>query len=240
MGRRGGAYDQRSGCLPRGERVIDGIVQAVESAMGSPWIYLGLLAIAAIDAFFPVVPSETLVISAGVFAASNASPNLLLVILSSAAGAFIGDHISYFIGRFGGGRLLARASEGSRSRKSFDWAARTLYKRGGLILVIARYVPGGRTATTLTCGTVGYPLRRFAFFDAIAALSWATYAAVIGYLGGRAFEDDPLRGLLTGFAIAIGITVLVEVTRYVRGRRTRSAVEPEVPPAAIVQRENEP
>jgi membrane protein DedA with SNARE-associated domain len=207
--------------------------------MGSPWIYLGLLAIAAIDAFFPVVPSETLVISAGVFAASNGEPNLLLIILSSAAGAFIGDHISYFIGRFGGARLLARADEGSRSRRMFDWAALTLYQRGGLILVIARYIPGGRTATTLTCGTVGYPLRKFSFFDAIAALSWGSYAALIGYVGGRAFEDDPLRGLLTGFAIAIGITVAVEVTRYVRERRARSAAVPDARPAAVGRPEHE-
>ena len=231
--------------------MIDAIVGAIEGAMGSPWIYLGLLAIAAIDAFFPVVPSETLVISAGVFAASNADPNLLLVIFSSAVGAFIGDHISYFIGRFGGARLLARADEDSRSRKMFDWAARTLYKRGGLILVIARYIPGGRTATTLTCGTIGYPLRKFSFFDAIAALSWGAYAALIGYAGGRAFEDDPVRGLLTGFAIAIAITVAVEVTRYVRERRARSAAQPNAasdaepnaapnaaPPAAVGHHEN--
>jgi membrane-associated protein len=218
--------------------VFDGIVDAVESAMGSPWIYLALFAIAAIDAFFPVVPSETLVISAGVFAASNADPNLLLVILSSAAGAFVGDHISYFIGRYGGSRLLARSAQDSRSRKMFDWASRTLYKRGGLILVIARYIPGGRTATTLTCGTIGYPLRKFTFFDAIAALSWGTYAAMIGYLGGKAFEDDPLRGLLTGFAIAIGITVLVELVRFVRERRSRQVDRPEEP-AAVAPVESE-
>ncbi|HEU4540558.1 MAG TPA: DedA family protein [Jiangellaceae bacterium] len=219
--------------------MIDGIVEAAENAMGSPWIYVALLAIAAIDAFFPVVPSETLVISAGVFAASNASPNLLLVIVSSAAGAFIGDHISYFIGRFGGARLLTRAGEGSRSRRMFDWASRTLYKRGGLILVIARYIPGGRTATTMTCGTVGYPLRRFTFFDGIAALSWGAYAAVIGYAGGQAFEDDPVRGLLTGFGIAIGITVAVEVVRYLRERRSRASDVDHLPSADVVPAESD-
>src|ERR671918_1174818 len=92
---------------PKLEPMADAITELVEGAMGSPWVYLALLAFAAIDAFFPVVPSETLVISAGVFAASNPDPNLLFVILSSAAGAFIGDHISYFIGRYGGSRLLA-------------------------------------------------------------------------------------------------------------------------------------
>ena len=219
--------------------MIDGIVEAAENAMGSPWIYLALLTFATLDAFFPVVPSETLVISAGVFAATSADPNLLLVILSSAAGAFIGDHISYFIGRHGGARLVARAGAESRSRRAFNWAARTLYKRGGLILVIARYIPGGRTATTLTCGTVGYPLKKFTFFEAIAALSWGTYAATIGYLGGQAFEDEPLLGLATGLVIAIGITVAVELVRYVRERRSRESADEAVPPGEVVPAESE-
>lgn len=219
--------------------MIDGIVEAAENAMGSPWIYLALLAFAAIDAFFPVVPSETLVISAGVFAATSADPNLMLVILSSAAGAFMGDHISYFIGRYGGARLVARAGAESRSRKAFDWAARTLYKRGGLILVIARYVPFGRTATTLTCGTVRYPLKKFTFFDAIAAISWGAYAAMIGYVGGQAFEDEPLLGLATGLAIAIGITFAVELIRYVRERRSRLSTGQAVERAEVVPAESD-
>ena len=53
------------------------ITDMVEGAMGSPWIYLALCAFAAIDGFFPLVPSESLVVSAGVFAATG-EPNLSL------------------------------------------------------------------------------------------------------------------------------------------------------------------
>jgi membrane protein DedA with SNARE-associated domain len=90
--------------------------------------------------------------------------------------------------------------------------------------VIARYIPGGRTAATLTAGTVGYPLRRFTFFDAIAASSWATYSALIGFVGGASFEDDPLKGLVFGLGIAFGISVAVEVVRAVRRRTGRGRV----------------
>lgn len=195
----------------------------VTELMSSPWVYAALFAIAAIDAFFPVVPSETLVISAGVFAASQGEPSLVLVIAAAAAGAFVGDHISYTIGRFGGTRLRDRSKPGSKSRAAFDWAAATLERRGGLILVVARYIPGGRTAATLTAGTTRFPLRRFSFFDAIAALSWGIYSGFIGYLGGRAFEDDPFRGLITGLGIAIGITVIVELVRHRLRKRNENA-----------------
>lgn len=201
--------------------MFDGIIETAEGVMGSPWIYLVLFAIAAIDAFFPVVPSETLVITAGVFAATNGEPNTILVVMVASLGAFVGDHISYTIGRLGGVRLLALTAEASRSRKATGWAARALAQRGGLILVVARYIPGGRTAVTLTCGTTRFPLRTFSFFDSIAALSWGTYSTLIGYFGGRAFEGDPLHGLLTGLGIAITITVIVELVRHGRAKRSR-------------------
>ena len=66
--------------------MADRITELVEHAVGSPWVYLALFAFAAIDAFFPIVPSESLVISAGVFAASGSEPDLIPIILSAAAG----------------------------------------------------------------------------------------------------------------------------------------------------------
>ena len=43
----------------------------VEQAMSSPWLYAALFGLALLDGFFPVVPAETAVITAGVFAASR-------------------------------------------------------------------------------------------------------------------------------------------------------------------------
>nr|WP_202889865.1 DedA family protein [Actinopolymorpha rutila] len=189
--------------------------------MSSPWIYLALFLLAATDAFLPAVPSESVVITAGVFAAASGSPNLALVVLAAAAGAFAGDHISYAIGRGAGGRLLARARPGSRQRRAFDRAADALAERGGLVLVVARYVPGGRTAVTVTMGALGYPRRRFTHFDVLAALSWAVYSVLVGYVGGMAFENDPIKGVVLGVGLALGVTALVEAGRYVRRRRVR-------------------
>ncbi|TDD59363.1 DedA family protein, partial [Actinomadura rubrisoli] len=74
----------------------------LHTAVTSPWFYLALFAVAAIDGFFPVVPSESMVITGGVYAASG-RPNLALVVVLAALGAFIGDHVAYFIGRGSGG-----------------------------------------------------------------------------------------------------------------------------------------
>ncbi len=202
--------------------MADAITELVEGAMGSPWVYVALCAFAAIDAFFPIVPSESLVVTAGVFAASG-EPNLAGVIVVAALGAFAGDHISYMFGRTAGGKVLRRAQPGSRKAAAFERGGKLLADRGGTILIVCRYIPGARTAVTLTAGAVRYPLRSFSFFDGIAASSWAAYSALIGYIGGAAFEDAPFKGLALGLGSALTVTLLVEVIRHRRGRRLAGA-----------------
>ncbi|TMR92005.1 DedA family protein [Nonomuraea basaltis] len=197
------------------------MLDLVQQVMSSPWLYAALFALAVLDGFFPIVPAETSVITAAVFAASGET-NLALIIVVAALGAFAGDHISYLIGNKSAGRL--------RNKKAFIWARGALEERGGLVLVVARYIPGGRTATTLTMGAVRHPLRSFTFFDAIAASSWAVYSALIGFFGGMAFENDPIKGLLLGLGIAVSITVVVELVRWLRKRRAIQ-VSPERLPA---------
>jgi membrane-associated protein len=219
---------------------VDGsIIDLVNNAMSSPWIYLALFLLAALDSFLPLVPSETAVITAGVFAATG-KPQVLLVIAVAAVGAFAGDHVSYLVGRYAGGRWGRRrqarrearaprravSRAGGRRHAAVDWATRALGRRGGLVLIVARYIPGGRTAVTLATGAAGYPLRLFSSFDAIGALTWAIYCTMIGYLGGQAFQDNPIRGLLLGLGVALTITVLVEVVSRLVRRYRRRGVEP--------------
>jgi membrane protein DedA with SNARE-associated domain len=208
--------------------VTDAALQWLEQAMGSPWIYLALFALAALDAVLPVVPSETAVVTAGVFAATG-HPDLVAVVAVAAAGAVAGDHLSYWAGRRWGAGLLGG---GLRRRAALARAGRALGTRGPTVLVVARYVPGGRTATTLVMGAVAYPLRVFSAVDALAGLSWSAYSAGIGYLGGAAFADDPLLGVAVGVGVAVGLGVAVEAASWLRGRRAAatdgSAVAPQL------------
>jgi len=164
-------------------------------------------------------------VMAGVFAATG-EPNLYAVIAVAAAGAFVGDHISYAFGRGAGGRLMDRAKPGTKRHKIVVWSRNALEERGGLVLVVARYVPGGRTAVTLTMGAVRYPLRHFTFFAALAATSWATYCSLVGYIGGKAFEDNPLKGVALGIGLALTLTLIVEIVRH--RRRVRRRPEPQL------------
>jgi membrane-associated protein len=207
----------------------DAVLHFTEELMQSWWIYLALWGFAALDGFLPAIPSETLVVTAGVFAATG-EPNLYGVVVAAAVGAFVGDHVSYALGRGAGGRLLDRLKPGTKRHAMRLWAQKALTERGGLVLVVARYIPGGRTAVTLTMGSVRYPPRKFSFFAALAAVSWGLYCALVGYIGGKAFEDNPLKGVILGIGLALAVTLIVEVVRHrLRKRREAQAqVEPQL------------
>ena len=206
------------------------LLDLVTHAMTSPWLYPAIFALAIADALVAVMPSETAVITAGVFATTG-GPNLVLVVVVAAAGAMIGDHLSYGLGHRYGSRLLDRLPEQGRQRKAFIWAENALLQRGGTALIVARYVPGGRTAVTLTTGAIRFPLWTFVRYDALAAISWALYCALVGFVGGAAFEQNPLLGVLVGVSLALGLALGVELVRAARGRRgtLKDAAGPEEP-----------
>ena len=201
--------------------MTDALLSLVESVVLSPWLYALLFALAAVDGFFPLVPSETSVITAGVFAAAG-DPSLPLVVVAAALGAFAGDQIAYAVGRRTGPRFLARARQGTRRGAAIERAQRALDVRGGVIIVAARYFPGARTAVSMTAGAVRYEWRRFARFGVVAAVTWATYSALVGFLGGVAFERNVVMGLLLGLALAAALAAVAELARHLLRRREPS------------------
>jgi membrane-associated protein len=188
-----------------------------ELVSGSPWTYAFLFAVCALDVIFPLVPSETSVILAGVLSASG---DLLLafVIVLSAGGAIVGDNVAYWIGRTVGHRLVERFFSGER-RKRIEWAQEQIEERGGYLIVVGRFIPGGRTAVTLASGLLEMRWRRFIAFDVAAGLLWALYASLLGYVGGRTFEENPLKGFALAFAVALLVAGAVEAYRWFRRRR---------------------
>lgn len=203
--------------------VFNQFLHLVSDASG--WAYAIILALSLLDAILPVVPSEVSVITAGVVA-STGGLNLPLVILAAALGAFLGDNAAYLIGYHLGPRARQRFFRGKRSQKSFDWAERQLTTRGGELIAVARFIPGGRTAVTLSAGTLRYPWRRFVVFDVIAAVIWASYAALLGYFGGQAFEGAAWKGLIVALITGCALTGVIEVVRWFLKRRSKGREAP--------------
>jgi len=197
----------------------------------SNWSYLAIFGVALLDAFFPLVPSESVVILAGALAGSGEGLNVFLIILVAWAGAVAGDNISYGIGKWAGERSVKRLFRSEKAHAGFDWAERQLEERGSYIILIARFIPFGRTAVTFTAGyTKGLPWHRFFRYDLVAGGVWATYATMLGYIGGKQFEEQPWKGILVGLGIAFAVAFLIELVRKWREKKAppeHAAPDPE-------------
>lgn len=194
---------------------MDAVLDLAESLMSSPWLLALIIALTLFDSVVPILPAETVVITAGAYAATG-SPDALLVILAAWCGAIIGDLLAHQLGR-GAGPLTGRMRRRGPSRALLHWAEHGLQRRGGLLIIAARFIPGGRTATSITSGAVGYPRWRFLVFCTIASLAWAVYSTGIGMAGGLAFRDQPLVGVAIGVGLALSVGAAIEL---VRRRRT--------------------
>jgi membrane protein DedA with SNARE-associated domain len=191
----------------------------VDSALS----YLIAVLIPALDAVLPVLPGETAVIALGVATAGSADPRIALLIACAAAGAFLGDNLCYLLGRRFGPRVQRRFFTTQRGAQARAWAERSLERFGTQLIIVCRFVPGGRTAVTLTCGLVGYPRRRFTVATAVAGAIWALYAFFIGRIGGRAFEDNMWAGLAIALGASVAISAAIEGGRRLAAWAVRRA-----------------
>ena len=135
-----------------------------------------------------------------------------------------GSDLAYLIGWRFGEPVTRRFFSSEKSRQRLAWAERQLNERGGQLILVARFIPGGRTVVTLSAGLLRYPWRRFFAFDTVAALIWALYATALGYFGGRAFENAAWKGLLLALGTGFAVGGIVEAIRWLlRRRRGQSA-----------------
>ncbi|HEY1823908.1 MAG TPA: DedA family protein [Trebonia sp.] len=191
--------------------------------VGSLISYLIAFVLPCLDAILPVLPSETVIIAFGVATAGSTDPRIFLLVLCAAIGAWAGDNLSYVIGwRFGPWATRRFFAPGSKGAARRDWAERSLSRFGMGLIIVCRFIPGGRTAVTLCCGLVRYDWRRFAVATAVAAVVWAAYAFLAGRIGGKAFEHQPLAGFAVAFGGALAVSGLVEVIRRIIAWRNKT------------------
>jgi membrane-associated protein len=187
----------------------------------------------AADVLLPLIPSETIVITASVLAAQG---DLLIwgIVPMVAVGAFLGDNVSYFLGRKVGDPIADRLFDDDEGQARLTWAEEALRRRGAILIGVGRFIPGGRTATTFAAGTLEMPYRQFAVADAFAAVIWAVYVSMLGYLGGETFKDSLWLPLATSFAAAMLVGLGFEIWRRIQERRGKDILGDELPEEATV------
>jgi membrane protein DedA with SNARE-associated domain len=194
---------------------------------GSAITYLVVLVAAGLDVLFPLIPSETIVLTAAILAAQG---DLLIFVLvpAVALGAFLGDNACYWLGRRIGDPIARRLFQGEKGRARLEWAEQALRRRGALLIAVGRFIPGGRTATTFAAGTLEMPYRSFLVADALAACLWSIYICALGYLGGETFKDSLWLPLASSLAVATAVGLGFEAWRRIQRRRGKDLLGDEL------------
>lgn len=195
----------------------------------SPLTYVIVLLMAAVDVLLPILPAEATVTAAAVLAGQG-QLSIAWVMLAAGLGAFIGDNVAYWIGRTAGRPVVERVLRGDRRR--LESVAAQFHRRGGLFIIVGRFIPGGRTAVSVGAGVVRFSWPRFLLFDALAAVVWAVQAGLPGYIGGTLVKGSPWVALLLGFALSAllagGIALAERWWSARRGRPDAPVVRPSV------------
>jgi membrane-associated protein len=208
------------------------LIAGYGALLHSMWVLPLLIAMIAADAPFPVLPSETLLMSASAMAFAEQNAAIVVALFVAALiGSAAGDMITFLLGRTSH-RLLSRSFEARCSLSG--WVNRHLHLRPGVALIGARFVPGGRLVSTAAAGRYGLPLRRFLPWSLASSVAWSLYMLAVGLLLGPLTGGSPLLSLVAGAVMAALTAGLFGVARRVQGRRRSPATRMVPAPLASV------
>ena len=134
--------------------------------------YVGLAGVMLVENVVPPVPSELVLPMVGL----QVSAGQLLfwaAALAATAGSVLGAWLLYGVGRLGGRPLVRRLPRFlGLTETRLDRTERWFARRGDAIVLLARLVPGLRSAVSVPAGTLRMPVGRFLLFTAIGSLAW--------------------------------------------------------------------
>lgn len=198
-----GILDQVLGAAPWVVLVVVGLVVFVEDAL-----FVGFL-----------VPGETAAVLGGV-AAQMGHVTLAAVMVTVVAAAIAGDTVGYEVGRHAGPRILQLRAL-VRRRARVDGARDFLARRGGMAVLLGRWVAFFRAVMPALAGASRMPYRTFLRFNAVGGLIWGVVVVTAGYLAGSSYARVEKAVGRDGALIAAAAVLVAVAVWTLRERRAR-------------------
>lgn len=163
------------------------------------------------------LPGDSLLITAGIFAAADVIP-LRWLLLPVMLCAIVGDQIGYWIGRSAGAALYKREDSFFFRRSHLQRAHDFYEKYGGRAVILARFVPIVRTFCPPVAGAARMPYGRYVMFDIFGGIFWVGAMILGGYSLGRSV---PNIGKYIHYVIAVVavVSILPAVIGILKSRK---------------------
>ncbi len=162
------------------------------------------------------LPGDSLLVTAGIFAASGALNIWTLNIVVSLA-AIVGDTVGYTIGARTGPKIFTREDSLFFHRKHLLHAKEFYEKYGGFTIFIARFVPIVRTFAPVVAGVGGMQYRRFVAYNVCGGIFWVMTTTLTGYFLGMMIPNIQER-IHVVIVIVIFLSLLPIIIKFARER----------------------
>jgi membrane-associated protein len=174
-------------------------------------------------------PGDSLLFAAGV-AASSVGENYLggaalspvPLFIGTGLAAIIGSQVGYFFGAKFGPKLFDRPDGRFFTRARVESTEKWLLRYGvGKTVFIARFTPFARTLINPVIGTIGYPAKKFFFWNLVSGLVWTQGIVGLGYVLGNMSDGEVNGYLLPLVGAALWLTLIPVLYEMYRERKFR-------------------
>ena len=166
------------------------------------------------------LPGDSLLVTAGIFAASaNAPINIAVLIPLLCLAAILGNNTGYWFGRKTGPRLFGREDSRLFKKKHLDQTREFYARHGSKTIILARFMPFVRTFAPIVAGIAEMPYKTFEVFDIIGGIGWITSMLLIGYTLSSRFPS--IAKNIDKLVLVIAIVSVIPMFVHAIGERRR-------------------
>ena len=134
--------------------------------------------------FTPFLPGDSLLFTAGAFAAlGQLNLGLMFGLLSLAA--VLGDTANYWIGHYLGPKVFKWKKSRFFNPEHLERTHRFYEKYGGKTIILARFVPIVRTFAPFVAGIGAMTYSKFIVYNVVGGLAWVGVCLIAGYAFGN-------------------------------------------------------
>lgn len=134
------------------------------------------------------LPGDSLLFTAG-FLASQGVFNIVALCIVTFLAAVIGDSVGYHFGKRVGPRAFQKEDSLVFSKENVEKSQKFFAKHGGKSIILARFIPLGRTFVPVIAGIGKMDYKRFLTFNVVGGFIWAVGVTVLGYFLGSVIPD---------------------------------------------------
>ncbi|MBC63876.1 MAG: hypothetical protein CL746_06150 [Chloroflexi bacterium] len=180
----------------------------------------GIIVLMSIESTALPLPSEIIMPLAGWLLVSEKNLGIIYVFFAGfygAIGSLIGSLIEYYVCRIGGRPLLEKYGKYILiTKKDIDKAENLFLRKGEIIVIIARLIPGVRGFISIPAGLAKMNVIKFSLFTFLGAFPWTFGLSLAGYILGDNYKQ--IREIMKPFDIPIFIIILLLISWFIYKR----------------------